>query len=163
PRSVATKRRAGPPLTAKLARASEVGGAVVGFEEDFTLAGVVRGADDALLLHALDERGRLVIADLQAALDVAGRALLVAQDNRDGLVVKISALRAERALVEHRTVLALFLFRGDGFEIIGRTLRFQMAHDLLDFGVRAERAVDATDASAARHVEHVALTEKLFG
>ena len=38
-----------------------------------------------------------------------------------------------------------------------------MGDDLLDFVVRDERTVDALDASAAGHVEHVAHAEQLFG
>ena len=49
------------------------------FDEDLALADMVGGADDALLLHALDEGGGAVVADLQAALDIARRGLLVAQ------------------------------------------------------------------------------------
>ncbi len=52
---------------------------------------------------------------------------------------------------------------GDGFEILRRALRLEVAHHLLDFLVGAERAVHAADAAAARHVEHVALAEQLLG
>jgi hypothetical protein len=38
-----------------------------------------------------------------------------------------------------------------------------MGDDLLDLGVRDEGAVDAGDAAAAGHVEHVALAEQLLG
>ena len=51
----------------------------------------------------------------------------------------------------------------DCFEVLRRALRLEMAHDLLDLFVGDERAVDAADAAAARHVEHVALAEQLFG
>src|SRR6185437_13295550 len=43
------------------------------------------------------------------------------------------------------------------------TLRFQVAHDLLDFVVGDEGPVHAADTAAARHVEHVALAEELLG
>ena len=39
-------------------------------DQDLALAGVVGGADDAFFFHALDERGRLVVADGETALDV---------------------------------------------------------------------------------------------
>ena len=38
-----------------------------------------------------------------------------------------------------------------------------MGDDLLDFVLRDERPVDAGDAAAAGHVEHVALAEQLLG
>ena len=53
-----------------------------------------------LLFHALHDRGGAVVADLQAALDVGGRGLAVAQHDRDRLVIGIAALVAEGALVE---------------------------------------------------------------
>src|ERR1700722_1032734 len=43
--------------------------------QDFALSGVVGLADDAFLFHALHERSGAVVADLQAALDVAPRDL----------------------------------------------------------------------------------------
>src|ERR1700740_3206269 len=39
--------------------------------QDFPLARMIGGADDPLFLHALHDRGGAVVADLQAALDVA--------------------------------------------------------------------------------------------
>ena len=48
-------------------------------------------------------------------------------------------------------------------EIFGPALRLKMSHDLLDLGVRDEGSVHARDASAARHEQHVALAEQLFG
>ena len=44
-----------------------------------------------------------------------------------------------------------------------RALALQVVDDALDLLVRDEGAVDAVDAPAARHVEHVALTEQLLG
>lgn len=52
---------------------------------------MVGGADHAFLLHAFNERGGAVVADLQAALDVGGRGLLVAGDHRHGAVIEIVA------------------------------------------------------------------------
>src|SRR5207253_1147983 len=61
-------------------------------DQDLALAGVVGGADDAFLLHPLDEAGGAIVADLQAALDVAGGRLAVAGDNGDRTVVEVVAL-----------------------------------------------------------------------
>ena len=45
---------------------------------------MIRLADNPLPLHPLDQGGGAVVADLQAALDVAGRGLAVAGDDGDG-------------------------------------------------------------------------------
>src|ERR1039458_7321373 len=63
-------------------------------DENHPLAGVIGGADDAFLFHALDERRRLVVADRQPPLDIAGRAFFVAQHNGDGTIVEIARLLA---------------------------------------------------------------------
>ena len=46
-------------------------------------------ADDAFLLHALDQRGSTVITDPETALDIRGRCLAVPQHDGNGLVVRI--------------------------------------------------------------------------
>src|SRR4051812_33350285 len=100
------RRRVGRPASIVLLHLLLVAGmddAVAGGGEDVALAGMVGGADEAFLLHPLDQRGGAVVADLQAALDVGGGAFLVAHDDLDGLVVEVGAtLLAEGALVEHR-------------------------------------------------------------
>src|SRR3954470_7285275 len=45
-------------------------------DQDIAFSGMVGRSDDALLLHALHQRGGPVVADLQPALDVGGRGLL---------------------------------------------------------------------------------------
>src|SRR6516165_2053506 len=127
-------------------------------DENFALPGVVGLADHAFLLHALHKRSRPVVADLQPALDVAGGGFAVAHDDLHRLLVEVAALGlAHAGGVEHRfAVLVLVVCRGDGFEVLRRALRFEMADDLLDLLVRAKRSMHAADASAAGHVEHVA-------
>src|SRR5690348_8147329 len=66
--------------------------------QHLALADVVGGADHALLLHALDDAGGSVVADLQVALDEAGRALALARHERDRLVVELVALAFLAAL-----------------------------------------------------------------
>src|SRR6476661_1180172 len=132
--------------------------------QNFALAGVVGLADHPFLFHALHEGSRPVVADLQAALNVAGRGLAIAQDDLHGLLVEITALRlAHAGAVEDRVaVLVLLLGRGDSFEILRRALRLEVPDDLFDLLVGAKRAVNTADASAARHVEHVALAKELL-
>src|SRR5690606_16062084 len=57
--------------------------------QDFTLSGMVGGTDNAFLLHSLDDGSGPVVADAEAALDVAGRRLPVAQHHGHRLVVGI--------------------------------------------------------------------------
>src|SRR5262249_10361512 len=59
-------------------------------------------------------------------------------------------------------LVAVVLFFGDGFEVRGHTLPLQMPYDLPDFVIGDEGSVHAHDAAAARHVEHVALSEQLL-
>src|SRR5437763_1089118 len=70
---------------------------LVVFDQNLALSGVVGPADDAFLLHALDDRGSAVVADLQAPLDVAGRGLAVAKNDGNRLIVEV-----RRLLVAHR-------------------------------------------------------------
>src|SRR5690242_18580789 len=89
-------------------------------DQDLALAGVVGLADDPFLLHPLHQRGGAVVADLQAALNVAGRGLAVAGNDLHRLGVEIAALRlAHAGRVEHGAVLALLaVVDRDGLEIL---------------------------------------------
>src|SRR6187401_1769209 len=62
---------------------------VFGRYQDLALAGMIGGADDTFLLHALDDRRRAVVADAKPPLDVAGRGLAVAQHDCHRLVIGI--------------------------------------------------------------------------
>ena len=57
-----------PPKLVVQARALRGVGLALG--EDFAFARVVRGRDDTFFLEAVDQAGRLVVADLEAALEV---------------------------------------------------------------------------------------------
>src|SRR5205085_11658697 len=57
--------------------------------QNLAFARVVGLADDAFLLHALDEGGGAVVADRQAALDVACGGFSIAENDGDGLVVEV--------------------------------------------------------------------------
>src|SRR4051812_5296370 len=85
-------------------------------------------ADDAFAFHALDQRRRLVVADGETPLDVAGRGLLVGQNDMDGLVVKLVAragiIVAASAFATIFGLLALFL--GDRVEVVRRALALEM-------------------------------------
>src|SRR5690606_19185272 len=121
--------------------------------DDGSLAGMVGSGDEAFLLHALDEARGLVVADLQPALDVAGRDLAVPEHHRNGLIVE--RIPAAAALAHHAAGVALTVAEaflrlgGDGLDIVGRALGFQEAHDLLHLVVGDEGAVEARDAAAA--------------
>ena len=80
---------------------------------------MVGGADDALLLHALDDAGGAVVADLQMALDKTGRGLALAGDERHRLVVKLIAAAA--VVVEGGAEFAAALgdVLGDLLDVVG--------------------------------------------
>src|SRR5690242_19167880 len=115
--------------------------------QNLALSGVIGLTDDAFLFHAFHQRCGAVVADLQAALDVARGSLAVAFDDGHGLREQIAAALAttHAGRIEHRAVLLARLFRRDGLEIFRRALRLEMTHHLLDFLVRCERAVHAAD------------------
>src|SRR3954470_16458779 len=109
--------------------------------QNFALSGVVGLADDALLLHPLHDRGGAIVADLQPALDVAGRGLLVAGHDLDRLLVEIGGVagRAHARRIEDRVavIVDFLLGRRDGFEVLRLALRFQVPDDLFDLVVGA--------------------------
>src|SRR5919108_2916392 len=78
--------------------------------QDLALADVVGGPDDALPLHPLDQVGGPIVADRQAALDIAGRGLAIPQHEGDRLFIKIF-LAAARSVLDN--------VRGNG--LVGNT------------------------------------------
>src|SRR6266851_4790552 len=97
-------------------------------------------AHHAFLFHPFDEGGGAIIAELQSALDIAGRRLAVPDHDLDGLLVEVGALGAAHAgRIEYGAVLALHV-------VVGH-----------------EWTVNAANSPAADHIEHVALTEQLLG
>src|SRR5262245_2752912 len=133
--------------------------------QHFTLADMVGLAHHAFLFHALDDAGGAVVADLQVALDEAGGAFALARDQRDRLVVEVVA-RAAVAAAEAVGILAeraILVALGHFLQVGGLALALQELDDALDLAVGDEGAVDARDAAAVRHVEHVALAQQLLG
>src|SRR5580693_312658 len=128
------------------------------FDQNFALSRVIGLSDNAFEFHPLHQRRSAIISDLEPALNIAGGRLAVAFDDRDCLREQVAATIATHAGgIEHRAVFVGGLLRGDRFEVFRGALRFEMSHHLLDLFVGNERSVDAADASAARHIEHVAL------
>lgn len=74
---------------------------------------MVRFADHALTFHLLDDTRRAVIADLQMALDKAGRGLLLAGHKRYRIVVQLVA----RLAAAFTAFTALEVAFGDVFDI----------------------------------------------
>src|SRR5262249_45501284 len=130
--------------------------------EDLALADVVGGRHHAFALHALDDAGGAVVADLQVALDEAGRALALTRDQGDRLIVELVALAL--LAFARRTAASLLALGivGHGVDIGRHALRPQVPHHLLDLAVRHERPVHACDLAAAGHVQHVALAQQLL-
>src|ERR1700720_3408662 len=133
-------------------------------DQNLAFTGVIGLSDDAFEFHPLHQRRGAVIADLEPALDVAGGGLAIALDDRHGLREQVAAAFAAHAgCIEYRAVLIGRLLRGDRFKVFGLALGLEMAHHLLDLLVGDERPVHAADASAAGHIEHVALSKQLLG
>src|SRR3546814_20014756 len=59
--------------------------------KQFALAHVSGSRDQTRFLHALDDAGGAVVADLEVALHKAGRCLAVLQHHRHGAVVEVVA------------------------------------------------------------------------
>ena len=127
--------------------------------QDLPLADPVGFADDAFLLHPLDDARRAVVADLQVTLDEARGSLAFPAYNRDGLVIEgVAAATVVRVEINSRLV----LFAGDVVYLGRLALIFKEPHDRLDLAVGDERPMDARDAPAIGHVEHVALAQQLL-
>src|SRR5262249_30631812 len=133
--------------------------------QNFALTGVVGLADDAFLFHALHQRGRAVVADLQPALDIARRGFAVADDDLHRLLVEVATIRLAhpRRVQEGSAGFVPILELPDSIKVLRGALRFEMADDFFDLLIRAKWSMYAADAAAARHVEHVALAEQLLG
>src|SRR5262249_23615710 len=91
-------------------------GRLVPADQNLALPGMVGGADQAFVLHSLDQRGRPVIADAEPALDIARGGLAVAKHDGHGLVVELVAGLAE-FLAALAVLLSVILLFGDGFEV----------------------------------------------
>src|SRR5665213_2888787 len=129
--------------------------------QDLALADVIGAADDAFGLHPLDDAGGPVIADLEVALHEARRGLAITADQRDRLVVeRVAGIAAVAAGIDVERCLDVL---GDLVEIDRLAVALEEGDDVLDLLVADERPVDAGDAAAAGHVEHVAAAEQLLG
>src|SRR5690606_24309557 len=100
-------------------------------QENFPLADVVRGADDAVRFHLLDDAGGAIVADLQVTLDEAGGCLSLARDESHRAVVEIVAVVAGAALLEARNARGDVLVLGDRVQIRRLALLLEEGDDLL--------------------------------
>src|SRR3954464_10995888 len=135
----------------------------LGIDQNLAAADMVGGADDAVLLHPLDQPRGIVVADAELALEVGGRGLLALRYRLHRLAVelRLGIVLAGRLTLEH--VAAVLRFLGDRLDIFGPALRLPEFGDGANLLVGDERAVDPGDLLAAGHVEHVALAEQLLG
>src|SRR5262249_60972950 len=115
---------------------------LISANQNLTLSGVIGGADQAFLLHTLDQRGGAVVADAKASLNIAGRHLTVLENDGDRLIIEISGLTIAFAIFAALFVVGRLLL-GDGFEVIRHTLLLEVSDDLFDFLVGNERPVHA--------------------
>src|SRR3954466_3532017 len=102
--------------------------------QDLAFADVGGGAADAFRFHALDDAGGAVVADLQVALDEAGRAFALAADQRDRLVVEPVAVLAGARAAAEREGLAVggAIVLGDLVEVDGLAVALEEIDDALD-------------------------------
>src|SRR5262245_39133576 len=102
--------------------------------ENLALSGCVGCGNDPFLLHPLDQARSLVVADLEPALDIARRHLLVAQNDLDRLIVELVARAALEAAFASTLAASSIVLRllGDALDIFGRALGLEVANDLLD-------------------------------
>src|SRR4029078_11122260 len=134
-------------------------GMAVGVDQNLAAADMVGLADEPVLLHSFDQPRGAVVADPQLALEIGGRRLLALGHDLDRLAVELGLgiVFAGRLAVEQ--IAAVLGLLGYPLDIIGRALLAPMFGNRPHFLVADERAVDADDLLAARHVEHVALAQ----
>src|SRR6185503_6248261 len=102
--------------------------------------------------------------DLKPTLNIAGGGFAVPLDDGDSLRKQVAAaVAAHSGGIEYRAVFVARLLGSDRLEIFRSALRLQMAHHLFDLFVGDKGSMHAADASAACHVEHVALAKQLLG
>src|SRR5688572_19079262 len=149
-----------PAFTALRRRSSGDRADVVVADKDVAAAGVVRGADQAVPLHALDEIGGTIVADREAPLDVAGRRLAITQHDSDSAIVE--ALGAVVAAVAG-TCRICVVDLADTVDVTRGALCPEMGCDGFDLVVGHEGTVHAEKLAGAGTQKHVALPEELFG
>src|SRR5690606_4091770 len=119
-----------------------------------------RRTDDALLLHPLDELGRLVVSDAELPLDVADRAVSGLGDTCDRAVVE----RIVAAAAFHLAP-GFVLPRLEDLLVVDRpALLAQVVAESLDLVLADVGAVHAVQvAGARRDHQHVAHAEQVLG
>src|ERR1700709_273637 len=115
---------------------------------------MVRGADDAFLLHLLDQLGRLVVADVQVPLNERGGGFALPRNDRYRLIeeafVAVGSARDAGQQWIRLGAAAWAVHRICHVVDIGWLALFaQERHDLFYFFVRNERAVHAGNPPAA--------------
>src|SRR3954466_11994205 len=75
----------------------------LGIDQHFAAADMVGDADDAVLLHPLDQPRGIVVADAELALEVGGRGLLALRHGLHGLAIelRLGIVLAGRLALEH--------------------------------------------------------------
>src|SRR5215471_13711186 len=117
--------------------------------------------DDAFRLHSLDYARRSVVADLELTLHETRRSFAFTANHSYSLRVKL--IGGVVLLFAPQRIKRQILVLGDLVDIIRSSSRLQERDNALDLLVRDERAVDASNTTASRHVEHIAPTEQLLG
>src|SRR5581483_7011758 len=114
-------------------------------------------ADDALALHPLHQVGRAVVADGEAPLEVAGRGLLLVDDDAHCAIVK--------AVVPGPSVPGGFDILGylaDARDVLRLSLLAQVGGNPLHLIVGDEWPMHAERAAGAVGEQHVAFAQKVL-
>ena len=115
-------------------------------------------ADHPFALHPLDDAGGAVVADLEMALNEAGRGLALRRHERHGPVVERILLRVLADPGGGR-----FGLLGDALDIVRPPGGAQEVGHPLDLGIAHEGPVYPRHATAGAEIEHVALAQQLLG
>src|SRR4029079_14378156 len=101
----------------------------VGVDQHLAAPDMVGLADEAVLLHPLNEPRGTVVADAQLALQVGSRGLLALGDDLDRLAVelRLGIILAGRLAVEQ--IAAVLGLLGDGLDVVRSTLLAPMFGD----------------------------------
>src|SRR4029079_12657351 len=90
-------------------------------DQYFAFSGMIGGADQALLLHALDQSGGTIIADAEPALQITRGDLAILEHAGNRRIVELVAGLAIGFALAVVLVALRFLFR-HRFEIVGHAL-----------------------------------------
>src|SRR5947209_2979194 len=121
-------------------------------DQHLAAADVVRLSHESVLLHALDQPRRAVVADAELALQVGGGGFLAFGNDLDSLAVELRFRVVFTGRLAVEKIASIFRFFGDRLIVVGRPLFAPMFGDRAHFLIADERAMDADNLLGARPV-----------